>query len=250
MKILVAAKRVIDHNVRVRVKPDHSGVETSGVRMSMNPFCKHAVEAAVELKEQGVATEIVAVSIGPKQSIDVLLTAMAMGADRSLLIETEARVEPLGVAKLLKAVIEEERPDLVLLGKQAVDGDNNQTGQMLAGLLGWPQACFASAITVSDGRLRVAREVDFGRDEWDLPLPAVVTADLRLNTPRNTALPAVMAARKKPLTVRPVSDFPVDVAPRLTIEKVTPPPTRPAGETLGSLDALIAKVTELSAGEA
>ena len=247
MKILVAAKRVIDHNVRLRVKPDGSGVETAGVRMSMNPFCKHAVEAAVQLKEAGAAAEIVAVSIGPKQANDVLLTALAMGADRGVLIETDAAIETLGIARLLKAVVEEEKPDLVLLGKQAVDGDNNHTGQMLAGLLGWPQATFASEIVIEGESARVTREVDYGRSTHLLPLPAVVTADLRLNTPRNTALPAVMQARKKPLDVRPVAEFGVDIAPRLTIESVAPPLPRPEGQVLAGLDALIATVKTLAA---
>lgn len=247
MKILVAVKRVIDHNVRLRVKPDGSGVETTGVRMSMNPFCKHAVEAAAQLKEKGTANEIVAVSIGPKQANDVLLTALAIGADRALLIQTDAAIETLGIAKLLKSVVDEEKPDLVLLGKQAVDGDNNHTGQMLAGLLGWPQACFVSDISIDDGVARVTSEVDYGRAERDLPLPAVITADLRLNTPRNTALPAVMKARKKPLAVRSVADFNVDIAPRLVIEKVSPPPPRPQGQMLGSRDELIATLAKLCA---
>lgn len=242
MKILVAVKRVIDHNVRVRVKPDGSGVETAGVRMSMNPFCKHAVEAAAQLKEQGHATEIVAVSIGPKQANDVLLTAMAMGVDRSILIETDEALETLAVAKLLKVVVDEEKPDLVLLGKQAVDDDSNHTGQMLAGLLGWPQATFASAIEVADGALTVSREVDYGRADVQIALPAIVTTDLRLNTPRNTALPMVMKARQKPLAVRPVADFGIDTAPRLSIETTVAPPERGQGETLASLDALIETV--------
>ena len=247
MKILVAAKRVIDHNVRLRVRPDGSGVETAGVRMSMNPFCKHAVEAAVQLKEAGAADEIVAVSIGPKQANDVLLTALAMGADRGLLIETDAAIETLGIARLFKAVVAQEKPDLVLLGKQAVDGDNNHTGQMLAGLLGWPQASFASEIVIEGESARVTREVDYGRSTHLLPLPAVVTADLRLNTPRNTALPAVMKARKKPLDIRPVAEFGVDIAPRLTIENVAPPPPRPEGQVLAGLDELIATVKTLAA---
>lgn len=245
MKIFVAVKRVIDHNVRLRVKPDGSGIETTGVRMSMNPFCKNAVEAAVRLKEAGAADEIVAVSIGPKQASDVLLTALAMGADRAILIETDQRVETLGVAKLLEAVVAEEKPDLVLLGKQAVDGDNNHTGQMLAGLVNWPQATFASDIAVEGGAIRVIREVDYGRAEYLLPLPAVVTADLRLNTPRNTALPAVMQARKKPLATRPVAEFGIDIAPRLRIEKTDPPPPRHQGERLASLDDLIETVKKL-----
>jgi len=249
MKILVAAKRVIDHNVRLRVKPDGSGVETAGVRMSMNPFCKHAVEAAVRLKEAGHADEIVVVSIGPKQASDVLLTALAMGADRGILIETDAAIETLGIARLLRAAVAEEKPDLVLLGKQSVDGDNNHTGQMLAGLLGWPQATFASAILVEGDAIRVTREVDYGRSEHLLGLPAVVTADLRLNTPRNTALPAVMQARKKPLAIRPVAEFGVDIAPRLTIDKTASPPTRGAGQTLAGFDELVATVRRLAAAE-
>ncbi|UJQ92959.1 electron transfer flavoprotein subunit beta/FixA family protein [Mariluticola halotolerans] len=242
MKILVAVKRVVDHNVRIRVKPDGSGVETANVRMSMNPFCKNAVEAAVQLAEQGHATEIVAVSIGPKAASDVLLTAMAMGVNRSILIETDARVEPLAVAKLLQAVVDEEKPDLVLLGKQAVDDDSNQTGQMLAGLLDWPQATFASAIEVEDGAVKVTREVDYGRAESRLPLPAIITADLRLNTPRNTALPMVMKARQKPLAVRPVAEFGVDITPRLQIEKTTPPAERSGGKTVGSVDDLVTAI--------
>jgi electron transfer flavoprotein beta subunit len=253
MKILVAVKRVIDHNVRLRVKPDGSGVETAGVRMSMNPFCKNAMEEAARLKQAGAATEIVAVSIGPKQANDVLLTALAIGADRALLIETDERIETLGVAKLLKAVVDEEKPDLVFLGKQAVDGDNNHTGQMLAGLLGWPQACFASAVAVEGDKIRVTSEVDYGRSEHLMPLPAVVTADLRLNTPRNTALPAVMAARKKPLATRPAAEFGIDLTPRLRIETVDPPPARPEGKPVASLDELVATVrklgTEVEAGQ-
>ncbi len=250
MKILVAVKRVIDHNVRLRVRPDGSGVETAGVRMSMNPFCKNAMEEAARLKQSGAANEVVAVSIGPAKANDVLLTALAMGADRALLIETEAEIETLGIARLLQKVVEEEKPDLVLMGKQAVDGDNNHTGQMLAGLLDWPQATFASAVTIEDGSVRVMREVDYGQSEHLLPLPAVVTADLRLNTPRNTALPAVMAARKKPLAVRSVAEFGVDIAPRLVVEKVDPPPPRPEGQVLASLDDLVATVTSLAGGEA
>jgi electron transfer flavoprotein beta subunit len=250
MKILVAVKRVVDHAVRVRVKPDGSGVETANVRMSMNPFDKHAVEAAVRLAETG-ATEIVVVSIGPKQATDVILTALAMGAHRGVLIETDARVETLAVAKLLKAIVAEEEPDLVLLGKQAVDDDSNQVGQMLAGLLDWPQATFASEIKVADGGLEVTREVDYGRATVAVPLPAVVTADLRLNEPRNAALPMVMKARSKPLAVRAVAEFGVDVAPRLTVEKVSPPSERPSGRALASIDELLAALqTELAELEA
>jgi electron transfer flavoprotein beta subunit len=251
MKILVAVKRVIDHAVRVRVKADGSGVETANVRMSMNPFDKHAVEAAVRLVEAGAATEIVVVSIGPKQATDVILTALAMGAHRGLLIETEARVETLAVAKLLKSVVAEEKPALVLLGKQAVDDDSNHVGQMLAGLLDWPQATFASEIKVVADGLEVTREVDYGRATVAIPLPAIVTADLRLNEPRNAALPMVMKARSKPLAVRPVADFGVDVTPRLTVEKVSPPPERASGKLVGSTDELIAALkSELSELEA
>ncbi|HHY49236.1 MAG TPA: electron transfer flavoprotein subunit beta/FixA family protein, partial [Alphaproteobacteria bacterium] len=189
MKILVAVKRVVDHAVRIRVRPDGSGVETQNVRMSMNPFDKHAVEAAVQLAEHGAADEVVVVSIGPKQAADAILTGLAMGAHRGLLIETDERLETLAVAKVLRAVAAEEQPDLVLMGKQAVDDDANHVGQMLAGLLGWPQATFASAITVEGTTATVTREVDHGRQTVSLPLPAVVTADLRLNTPRNAGLP-------------------------------------------------------------
>lgn len=234
MKILVAVKRVVDHAVRVRVRPDGSGVETENVRMSMNPFDKHAVEAAVQLVEAGHATEIVVVSIGPKQSNDIILTALAMGAHRGILIEAEGRVETLAVAKLLKAVVAEEKPDLVLLGKQAVDDDSNQIGQMLAGLMGWPQATFASKIKVVDGGLEVTREVDYGRATIGVTLPAIVTADLRLNTPRNAALPMVMKARSKPLAMRPAAEFGVDLTPRLTLEKVSPPVERVAGRKVAT----------------
>ncbi|MDB5623532.1 MAG: electron transfer flavoprotein subunit beta [Devosia sp.] len=238
MKILVAVKRVVDHNVRIRVRPDGSGVETAGVRMSMNPFCKHAVEAAVQLAEAGGDAEIVVVSVGPKPATDVILTALAMGAQRGVLIQTEAELETLAIAKLLAKVVAEEQPDLVLLGKQAVDDDSNHVGQMLAALLDWPQATFASAITRTAEGLEVTREVDWGRVTVALPLPAVVTADLRLNTPRNAALPMVMKARSKPLAVRPVEDFGVDLTPRLRIEAISPPSERAAGRTLGSVGEL------------
>lgn len=251
MKILVAVKRVVDHNVRIRVRADGTGVETENVRMSMNPFDKHAVEAAVKLAEAGQADEIVIVSIGPKQANDVILTALAMGAHRGLLIEAEGRVETLAVAKLLQAVVAEEKPDLVLLGKQAVDDDSNQVGQMLAGLLDWPQATFASEIKLSGTTLEVTREVDFGRTMVSMPLPAIVTADLRLNEPRNAGLPMVMKARQKPLAIRPAAEFGVDLAPRLTIEKVSPPAERSPGRRVGSTAELAqliaAEVSELEA---
>lgn len=246
-KILVAVKRVVDHNVRIRVRADGSGVETDNVRLSMNPFDRHAVEAAVQLAEKGQAEEIVVVSIGPKGATDVILSALAMGAHRGVLIEAEAGLETLAVAKLLAALIREEAPDLVLLGKQAVDDDSNHVGQMLAGLLGWPQATFASGIEVVEDGLHVMREVEFGRVEVGLPLPAVVTADLRLNTPRNAALPMVMKARQKPLAVRPASGFGVDLAPRLVIEKVAPPRQRAAGETVGDVAALARIVADKAA---
>lgn len=251
MKILVAVKRVVDHAVRVRVRPDGSGVETDNVRMSMNPFDKHAVEAAVKLVEAGAASEIVVVSIGPKQANDVILTALAMGAHRGLLIEADGRIETLAVAKLLRAVVEEQKPDLVLLGKQAVDDDSNHVGQMLAGLLDWPQATFASEIKVVEGGLEVTREVDYGRAGIAVPLPAIVTADLRLNTPRNAALPMVMKARSKPLAVRPAAEFGVDLTPKLTIERVDAPAERPGGKVLGSVAELSAAISaELSELEA
>jgi electron transfer flavoprotein beta subunit len=251
MKILVAVKRVVDHNVRIRVRPDGSGVETNGVRMSMNPFCKHAVEAAVQLAEAGAADEIVIVSIGPKSANDVILTALAMGAHRGILVETDQPLETLVIAKLLARVVEEEQPDLVLLGKQAVDDDSNHVGQMLAALTDRPQATFASEIKLDGHALEVTREVDSGRETIGLPLPAIVTADLRLNTPRNAALPMVMKARSKPLAVRPAAEFGVDLTPRLTVEMVSPPPERTAGVTVNSvaeLSAIIATdVNEMEA---
>ncbi|WP_224701254.1 electron transfer flavoprotein subunit beta/FixA family protein [Devosia aquimaris] len=251
MKILVAIKRVVDHNVRIRVRPDGSGVETTGVRMSMNPFCKHAVEAAVQLSEAGHGDEIVVVSIGPKAANDVILTALAMGAHRGLLIETDAALETLAIAKLLAKVVDEETPDLVLLGKQAVDDDSNHVGQMLAALTNRPQATFASEIKVVGQGLEVTREIDSGRETLALPLPAIVTADLRLNTPRNAALPQVMKARSKPLAVRPVAEFGVDVAPRLVIETISPPPERVAGKTVASVTELAGIIaTDLSTMEA
>lgn len=251
MKVLVAVKRVVDHNVRIRVRPDAMGVETDGVRMSMNPFCKHAVEAAVQLAEAGHADEIVVVSIGPKAANDVILTALAMGAHRGILVETDAALETLAIAKLLAKIVAEEQPDLVLLGKQAVDDDSNHVGQMLAALTGRPQATFASEINVVADGLEVTREVDFGRATFALGLPAIVTADLRLNTPRNAALPMVMKARQKPLAVRPAAELGVDLAPRLTIEKVSPPPERQPGRTVGSVTELASAIaTEVSGMEA
>lgn len=251
MKILVAVKRVVDHNVRIRVRPDGTGVETTGVRMSMNPFCKHAVEAAVQLAEVVQGSEIVVVSIGPKTANDVILTALAMGAQRGILIETDVELETLAIAKLLAKVVAEENPDLVLLGKQAVDDDSNHVGQMLAALTERPQATFASEIKVTGQALEVTREVDSGRETVAVPLPAIVTADLRLNTPRNAALPMVMKARSKPLAVRPAAEFGVGLLPRLTVEKVSPPAERSAGRTASSVAELATYVaTEVSQMEA
>lgn len=254
MKILVAIKRVVDHNVRIRVRPDGSGVETAGVRLSMNPFCKNAVEAAVQLAEAGHADEIVVVSIGPKAATDVILTALAMGAHRGILLETDETLETLAIAKLLAKIVAEETPDLVLLGKQAIDDDSNHVGQMLAALTNRPQATFASEIKVvgpDNKALEVTREVDSGRETVALPLPAVVTADLRLNTPRNAALPMVMKARSKPLAVRPAAECGVDFAPRLVVEKISPPAERVAGKTVGSSSELAAYIAaEVSQMEA
>ncbi|WP_068878496.1 MULTISPECIES: electron transfer flavoprotein subunit beta/FixA family protein [unclassified Phenylobacterium] len=229
MKVLVPVKRVIDYNVKARVKADQTGVDLANVKMSMNPFCEIAVEEAVRLKEKGVATEIVAVSVGPTQAQETLRTALAMGADRAILIQTDQDLEPLAVAKVLKAVVAEESPELVLMGKQAIDGDNNATGQMLAALLDWPQAAFASEVAVEGGKAKVTREVDGGLQTLDVDLPAVVTADLRLNEPRYASLPNIMKAKKKPLDVKELSSLGVDTAAKLKVLKVTEPPKRSAG---------------------
>ncbi len=242
MKLLVAVKRVVDYNVKVRVKSDKSGVETAGVKMSMNPFDEIAVEEAVRLKEKGIATEIVAVSIGVAQCQETIRTALAMGADRGVLVETDVAVEPLAVAKLLKAVAEKEGADLVILGKQAIDDDMNATGQMLAALLGWPQGTFASKVEIADGTATVTREVDGGLETLALGLPAVVTADLRLNEPRYASLPNIMKARKKTIdTVKP-GDLGVDVAPRLTTLSVSEPPVRKAGIKVPDVATLVEKL--------
>ena len=238
MKILVPVKRVVDYNVKIRVKPDGSGVDLANVKMSMNPFCEIAVEEAVRLQEAGKASEIIAVSVGPSQAQETIRTALAMGADRGILVQTDDDMEPLGIAKLLKAVIAEENPDLVILGKQAIDGDNNQTGQMLAALLGWPQGTFASALDFADGKLQVTREIDGGLQTVKLTTPAVVTTDLRLNEPRYASLPNIMKAKKKPIDEKTTADYGVDVAPRLEIVNVSEPPEREAGvkvETVGEL---------------
>ena len=242
MKLLVPVKRVVDYNVKVRVKADGSGVETAGVKMSMNPFDEIAVEEAVRLKEKGAATEIVAVSIGVQQCQETLRTALAMGADRAILVLTDESPEPLAVAKLLRALVEREQPGLVIMGKQAIDDDMNATGQMLAGLLGWSQGTFASKVELSDGAVTVTREVDGGLETVALTLPAIVTADLRLNEPRYASLPNIMKARKKPLETVAPGDLGVDVAPRLTTLKVAEPPVRQAGIKVGSVAELVAKL--------
>jgi electron transfer flavoprotein beta subunit len=242
MKLLVPVKRVVDYNVKVRVKSDGSGVETSGVKMSMNPFDEIAVEEAIRLKEKGIATEIIALSAGVAACQETIRTALAMGADRGILVETDVGLEPLAVAKILKAVVEKESIDLVILGKQAIDDDMNATGQMLAALLGWPQATFASKIDIADGAATVTREVDGGLETIALKLPAIITADLRLNEPRYASLPNIMKARKKTIdTVKP-ADLGVDPAPRLTTLKVAEPPTRKAGVKVADVAALIDKL--------
>ncbi|WAC48170.1 electron transfer flavoprotein subunit beta/FixA family protein [Asticcacaulis sp. SL142] len=240
MKILVPVKRVIDYNVKVRVKADQTGVDLANVKMSMNPFDEIAVEEAVRLKEAGIATEIVAVSIGVAQCEAILRTALAMGADRGLLIQTDQDIEPLGIAKLLKAVIAEENPNIVLMGKQAIDGDNNATGQMLSTLLGWPQATFASKVVIEGDEAKVTREVDGGLQTLEVKLPAVITTDLRLNDPRYASLPNIMKAKKKPLDTKQVADYGIDVAPRLKVLKVAEPPKRSAGIKVADANALVA----------
>ncbi|BDX00582.1 electron transfer flavoprotein subunit beta/FixA family protein [Maricaulis maris] len=242
MKVLVPVKRVVDYNVKVRVKPDQSGVDLANVKMSMNPFCEIAVEEAIRLKEKGVAEEIVVVSIGPAQAQETIRTALAMGADRGILIQTDDAVEPLAIAKLLKAVVDEESPELVLLGKQAIDGDNNQTGQMLAALLDWPQGTFASEVEIADGKAKVTREIDGGLQTLSLEMPAIITTDLRLNEPRYASLPNIMKAKRKPIDTKAPADYGVDTAPRLTIVKVTEPPKREAGIKVESVAELVDKL--------
>ena len=242
MKVLVPVKRVIDSNVKARVKPDQTGVDLANVKMSMNPFCEIAVEEAVRMKEKGVATEVIAVSIGPIQAQETIRTALAMGADRGILIQSDADVAPLEVAKLLKAVIGEENPELVLMGKQAIDGDNNAVGQMLAALMDWPQATFASKIEIAGGKATVTREVDGGLQTLELTLPAVVTADLRLNEPRYASLPNIMKAKKKEIAIKAVADYGVDIASHLKVLKVTEPPKRTAGVKVESAAELVSKL--------
>ena len=246
MKVLVPVKRVVDYNVKVRVKADGSGVDLANVKMSMNPFDEIAVEEAVRLKEAGVVTEVVAVSCGVVACQETLRAALAIGADRAILVETDVELQPLAVAKLLKAVCDKEQPNLVICGKQAIDDDANQTGQMLAALAGWAQATFASKITLADGKAAVAREIDGGVETVSIKLPAVVTTDLRLNEPRYATLPNIMKAKKKPLdTVKP-ADLGVDVTPRLTTLKVSEPPKRSAGERVADVAQLVDKLKNVA----
>jgi electron transfer flavoprotein beta subunit len=242
MKVLVPVKRVVDYNVKIRVKADGSGVELANVKMSMNPFDEIAVEEAIRLKEKGQATEIVAVSVGPTQATETLRTALAMGADRGILVKTDATVEPLAVAKILQKLVEKEAPQLVIMGKQAIDDDCNQTGQMLSALLGWPQGTFASKVVPAEGSLEVTREVDGGLITVKLKLPAVVTTDLRLNEPRYASLPNIMKAKKKPIDETSPEALGVDVAPRLKVLKTAEPPTRKSGAKVGSVAELVSKL--------
>ena len=244
MKIIVPVKRVIDYNVKPRVKPDGSGVDLANVKMSMNPFDEIAIEEALRLREKGVATEVIAVSIGPDKAQETLRTALAMGADRAILVVAED-VEPLAVAKILAKIMDEEQPGLVILGKQAIDDDSNQTGQMLAALTGRPQGTFANTVTISGDAVHVAREVDGGLQTLSLKMPAIITTDLRLNEPRYASLPNIMKAKSKPLAQKTPADYGVDVSPRLKTLKVTEPPVRSAGIKVADVDALVAKLKEM-----
>ncbi len=242
MKVLVAVKRVVDYNVKIRVKADGSGVELANVKMSMNPFDEIGVEEAIRLREAGTASEIVAVSVGPQQAQETIRTALAMGADRGILVKHDEYVEPLGVAKILKAVIDEEKPELVILGKQAIDDDCNQTGQMLAALLGWAQATFASKIAISGSEAEVTREIDGGLQTIRVKLPLIATTDLRLNEPRYASLPNIMKAKKKPLDEKTPAELGVDVTPRLKVLNTEEPPKREAGKIVGSVSELVDKL--------
>jgi len=244
MKILVPVKRVVDFNVKIRVKADGSGVELANIKMSMNPFDEIAVEEAIRLKEAGKATEIVAVSIGPAQASETIRTALAMGADRGILVKTDSTVEPLAVAKILKAIVEAETPGLVILGKQAIDDDCNQTGQMLAALLGWSQGTFASKLTIEGDTVNVTREVDGGLQTVKLKAPAIVTTDLRLNEPRYASLPNIMKAKKKPIDEKTPEAYGVDITPRLQVLKTGEPPGRKSGVKVGSVAELVAKLKD------
>ncbi|WP_353218165.1 electron transfer flavoprotein subunit beta/FixA family protein [Sandarakinorhabdus sp.] len=247
MKVLVPVKRVVDYNVKVRVKSDQTGVELANVKMSMNPFDEIAVEEAIRLKEKGVVTEVVVVSIGVQQCTETLRTALAMGADRGILVLTDVPTESLAVAKVIAGIAAEEQPGMIILGKQAIDDDANQTGQMLAGLLGWAQGTFASKLEAHDGTVTVVREIDGGLETVALKLPAVVTTDLRLNEPRYASLPNIMKAKSKPVATKAPADYGVDMTPRLTITKVTEPAKRLAGIKVKSVDELVAKLKEMGA---
>ena len=242
MKILVAVKRVVDPNIKVRVKADGSGMETANLKMAMNPFDEIAVEEAIRLKEAGGATEVIAVSMGSGACQETLRSAMAMGADRSILVQTDAELQPLAVAKLMAAIVKKEEPRVVFLGKQAIDDDSNQVGQMLAALVGWPQGTFASKVKLADGKVEVTREIDGGLETVSLALPAIITADLRLNTPRYVTLPNIMKAKKKPMETLKPEDLGVDIAPRLKTLKVAEPPSRKAGTKVADVKELVAKL--------
>ena len=242
MKVLVPVKRVVDYNVKIRVKADQSGVDLANVKMSMNPFDEIAVEEAVRLKEKGKATEVVVVSIGPSQASETIRTALAMGADRGILVKNDTAVEPLAVAKILKAIVDAEQPKLVITGKQAIDDDSNQVGQMLAALLGWPQGTFAHSLELGDANAKITREIDGGLQTVDVKLPAVMTTDLRLNEPRYASLPNIMKAKKKPIEEKTPADFSVDVTPRFKVLKVTEPAKRTAGAKVASVAELLDKL--------
>ena len=242
MKVLVPIKRVVDYNVKIRVKSDNSGVELSNVKMSMNPFDEIAVEEAIKLKEAGTVSEIIALSIGPQQSQETIRTALAMGADRGVLVKTDELVEPLNVAKIIKAVSEEENPDLIILGKQAIDDDSNQTGQMLAALLGWSQGTFASELKISDGKANVVREIDGGLQTLEIKLPSIITTDLRLNEPRYASLPNIMKAKKKPIDEKLPEDYNLEISPMLEIVKVSEPAQREAGIKVETVEELVDKL--------
>ncbi len=244
MKVLVPVKRVVDYNVKVRVKADGTGVDLANVKMSMNPFDEISVEEAIRLKEAGIAEEIIAVSVGPQQAQETIRTALAMGADRGILVKTDETVEPLAVAKILKAIVEAEGPELVILGKQAIDDDSNQTGQMLAQLLGWSQGTFAFKLEKGEGEITCEREIDGGLQTLKLKLPAVITTDLRLNEPRYASLPNIMKAKKKPIDEKTPEDYGVDIAPHLTVLKVTEPPQRQAGIKVETVAELVSKLKE------
>ena len=242
MKVLVPIKRVVDYNVKIRVKSDNSGVELSNVKMSMNPFDEIAVEEAIKLKEAGTVSEIVVLSIGPQQSQETIRTALAMGADRGILVKTDELVEPLNVAKIIKAVSEEENPDLIILGKQAIDDDSNQTGQMLAALLGWSQGTFASELKINDGKANVVREIDGGLQTLEITLPSIITTDLRLNEPRYASLPNIMKAKKKPIDEKLPEDYNMEISPMLEIVKVSEPAQREAGIKVETVEELVDKL--------